>query len=79
MIKTYDLKYLLKFIDIIIKILEKIKKPDDRYYYGKEQSVDIYDKRDEVKYISRTYDFETYFHNFTQNIITKSIMCRFNF
>ncbi len=79
MIKIKDLIFVKKFIEIIIKILEKLKKPDDRYYYSKEQTVDIYDKREEVKLLSGTYDFETYFHNFTQNIITKSIMERFNF
>ena len=79
MIKDKDLVFLQKFIEIIIKILEKVKKPDGRYYYSKEQTVDIYDKREQVKNLSGTYEFETYFHNFTQNIITKSIMHRFNF
>ena len=41
--------------------------------------MDIYDKRKEVSEISNYYRFEAYFHNFTQNIITKSIMHRFNF
>jgi hypothetical protein len=36
MIKTKDLVNLKKFIEIIIKVLEKIKKPEGRYYYGKE-------------------------------------------
>ena len=44
MIKTKDLVFLKKFIEIIIQILEKLEKPDGRYYYSKKQTVDIYDK-----------------------------------
>ena len=83
-IKEKDLKSLEAFIEIIIGILETLEKKDPQtgkrvYYYAENQEVDIYDKREQVKQLSGFYPFETQFHNFTQNIITKSIMHRFNF
>ena len=41
--------------------------------------MDIYEKREPIKELSGYHDFVTLFHNFTQNIITKSIMNRFDF
>ena len=45
-IQEKDLVNLKKFIDIIIEILADLHKKDGGYYYDKDQSVDIYDKRD---------------------------------
>ena len=68
----------MDFIEIILGILRKVKQIDG-YYYRKDQTVDIYEKREKIRGLSTSFDFNTLFQNFTQNIIITSIMHRFNF